>query len=66
MPHAVQAADATGTRITQISPEIGRSYSDTILLTAFSGNYRIRGSVFDWFTAWKLTQGSTSTDNIDL
>ena len=66
MPHAVQAADATGTRITQISPEIGRSYSDTTLLTSFSGNYRIHGSVFDWFTAWKLTQGSTSTDNIDL
>lgn len=66
IPRAVQVVDKTGTRIEQMSPEIGRSYCDTQLLLNFAGTYNFQGSIFDWITVWKLTVGSTTTDTKDI
>ncbi len=66
IPRAVQVADKTGTRIEQMSPEIGRSYCETRILLNFAGTYNFPGSIFDWITVWQLTSGSTIVDSKDI
>jgi len=66
LPRAVQVADPTGTKITQMSPEIGRSHSETVILRNFPGTYRVQGSIFDWITAWKLIGAELQTETTDI
>lgn len=66
IPRAVQVANKTADKITQMSPYIGRSYCDAFLLPDWQGNFKFSGSIFDMITVFKIELGLQEPEIIDF